>query len=108
MAAMLRVGMAGCGWVAGSQMERGFDLLRDRFVVLACCDTDYAKATSFAARYGIGAALPDYDTLLTHANIDVVSICTPPSLHYEMVIKALSAGKHVICEKPFTRSLRLM
>jgi predicted dehydrogenase len=103
-----RVGIVGCGWVAGSQMERGFDHLRDRFEVVACCDTELARARDFAARHGIAAAIADFQALLDDDRIDVVSICTPPSLHHPMVMGGLAAGKHVICEKPFTSSLRLM
>lgn len=106
--ARLRVGIVGCGWVAGSQMERGFDLLRDSFEVVSCCDLDPARAAAFAARHGIARCHVDYDALAADPRIDVVSICTPPSLHHPMVMAALAAGKHAICEKPFTSSLRLM
>src|SRR5262249_59078491 len=44
----------------------------------------------------------DFRALLAAKNIDVVDICTPPALHAEMIIAAVQAGKHVICEKPFT------
>lgn len=103
----LRVGIVGCGWVAGSQMERGFAPLRDRFDVVACCDADPARARAFAARHGIATAADDYAALLA-CDLDAVSICTPPSLHHPMVLGALAAGRHAICEKPFTSSLRLM
>jgi predicted dehydrogenase len=49
----------------------------------------------------------DFDAMLAQPDIDVVSICTPPSLHFGMVMAALAAGRHVICEKPFTSSLYL-
>lgn len=106
-AAPLRTGIVGCGWVAGSQMERGFAHLRDRFDVVACCDADPTRARDFAARHGIGATPPDFEAMLA-LDLDVVSICTPPSLHHPMVMAGLAAGRHVICEKPFTSSLRLM
>ena len=41
-------------------------------------------------------------TLLADPAIDVVDICTPPALHAQMIVEAVRAGKHVICEKPFT------
>ncbi|SDX05681.1 Gfo/Idh/MocA family protein [Roseicitreum antarcticum] len=103
----LRVGIVGCGWVAGSQIERGFSQLRDRFTVAACCDADHARAEDFALRHGIEVVSEDFAALLAE-DLDVISICTPPSLHHSMVLGALAAGKHVICEKPFTSSLRLM
>jgi predicted dehydrogenase len=103
-----RVGIVGCGWVAGSQMERGFAHLRERFEVAACCDADLSRAQGFAKKHRIAAAAADFQALLGDSSIDVLSICTPPSLHHEMVMAGLDAGKHVICEKPFTSSLRLM
>lgn len=104
----LHVAIVGCGWVGGSHAEEGFGLLPERFEVRACCDADPARAAAFAARYEIPHALSDYAALLARDDIDVVSICTPPSLHFEMVRDALAAGRHVICEKPFTSSLALI
>lgn len=104
----LRVGIVGCGWVAGSQMTRGFDLLTDRFEVIACCDSQEGRAKDFAARHDIATATAGFDEMLRDDRIDVLSICTPPSLHHGMTLAGLAAGKHVICEKPFTSSLRLM
>lgn len=103
----LRVGIVGCGWVAGSQIERGFARLADQFTVIACCDVDAARAQGFADRHGISTVPQDFAALLA-LDLDVISICTPPSLHHAMVLDGLAAGKHVICEKPFTSALQLM
>ena len=56
----------------------------------------------FARRFGIPQTFRDYRELLTDKTIDVVDICTPPALHAEMIVACMRAGKHVICEKPFT------
>jgi predicted dehydrogenase len=106
--ARLRVAIVGCGWVAGSQIELGFAPLPALYEVAACCDIDAARAQDFAARFAIPSHGTVYEKLLQRDDIDVVSICTPPSLHFPMVVAAMAAGKHVICEKPFTSSLRLM
>lgn len=103
----LNVAMVGCGWVAGSQMTHGFDHLRDRFSVCVACDSDPSRSDEFASRHRVSGTATSYDAVLADPSIDIVSICTPPSLHYDMVMAALAAGKHVICEKPFTSSLRL-
>lgn len=101
----LKVAIVGCGWVAGSQVERGFAALPDRFTLVAAADTDPARAEAFAARHGIPRAVGGLDDALAMPDVDVVSICTPPNLHFGAVTKALAAGKHVICEKPFVASL---
>jgi predicted dehydrogenase len=56
----------------------------------------------FAAKHQIPGITRDYKNLLADKEIDVIDICTPPSLHAPMIVDAVRAGKHVICEKPFT------
>nr|MCR4923836.1 Gfo/Idh/MocA family oxidoreductase [Lachnospiraceae bacterium] len=53
-------------------------------------------------RFGFKNASLSFDDLLNDDEIDVIDICTPPYAHEEMIIKALNAGKHVICEKPLS------
>lgn len=53
-------------------------------------------------RYGFEKASLNFDDLLEDPEIDVIDICTPPYVHEEMIIKAIKAGKHVICEKPLS------
>lgn len=53
-------------------------------------------------RYGFINASLNFDDLLNDPEIDVIDICTPPYAHEGMIIRALEAGKHVICEKPLT------
>lgn len=53
-------------------------------------------------RYGFENSSLDFGDLLNDAEIDVIDICTPPYAHKDMIIKALRAGKHVICEKPLS------
>jgi len=50
--------------------------------------------------YGFEKATTDYNDLINDPEIDVIDICTPPYVHKEEIIKAMQAGKHVICEKP--------
>ena len=53
-------------------------------------------------QYGFESATLDYHDILNDPDIDVVDICTPPYVHEEMILEALAAGKHVICEKPLS------
>jgi predicted dehydrogenase len=101
----LRLAIVGCGWVAGSQVERGFAALPERFELVAAADADPARAQDFAARHGIPRTAGSLDAVLAMPEVDVVSICTPPNHHFGGITAALAAGKHVICEKPFVASL---
>ncbi|HYL75335.1 MAG TPA: Gfo/Idh/MocA family oxidoreductase [Bryobacteraceae bacterium] len=60
------------------------------------------KARQFGQSIGVEQTTGDYRTLLKDAAIQAVHILTPNALHYPMCKAALDAGKHVLCEKPFT------
>ena len=63
---------------------------------------DREKAIKAQRSYGFENLSFDFDELLNDKEIDVIDINTPPYVHKDMIIKALKAGKHVICEKPLT------
>lgn len=102
---MLNAAIVGCGWVSDWHVADGITHLPGSFRLLVCCDTNHDRVDAFAARYGIPRKVRDFADVVAMADIDVVIICTPPSLHHEMVMAALRAGKHVVCEKPFAASL---
>ena len=60
------------------------------------------KAEAFAEKYGFQRAYGSYEALLEDPEVELVYVATPHSHHYEHMMLALSYGKHVICEKPFT------
>lgn len=102
---MLNAAIVGCGWVSDWHVADGLAHLPDRFTLLACCDTNRERLDAFAARYQTPRKTTEFDAILAMPDIDVVIVCTPPSLHHPMVMSALRAGKHVVCEKPFAASL---
>ncbi len=71
------------------------------FTVVAVAARDPARAQSFASAHGIPHMAADYAGLIGRADIDLVYNALPPSAHAEWTIKALEAGKAVLCEKPF-------
>jgi predicted dehydrogenase len=101
----LRVAIIGCGWAGDLQMTRGFSRLPDLFDIQVCCSRNEKNRRAFAARYNIPRHTASLADVLGLADIDVVSICTPPSAHFRMITDTLGAGKHVICEKPLVASL---
>ncbi|MEZ0448326.1 Gfo/Idh/MocA family protein [Cellulomonas sp. ICMP 17802] len=70
--------------------------------VAAVAARNPARAAEYAAAHGIPRVVADYDALVRDADLDAVYIPTPASLHGEWVLRAVAAGKHVLCEKPFT------
>jgi len=103
MGEALKVGVVGCG--IGRQHLDAYRSLPGLFEVVAICDADGARAREVAATHGVGRVLTDLDALCELDDLDVVDICTPPYLHEAHTLQALSAGKHVICEKPLAGSL---
>lgn len=63
------------------------------------------KAQELAEVYAIAQASSDYESILANPEVDTVYVALPNHLHYDYAKKALLAGKHVICEKPFTLTL---
>jgi predicted dehydrogenase len=66
------------------------------------CSRTRESAGKLAREAGIPFVTDDYGELLKRADIDVIDICTPPSLHHEFAIRAAEAGRHIIMEKPLT------
>ena len=66
------------------------------------CDVNLELARQVQQQFGYEQATADFDQMLQDPEIDVIDIVTPPFLHCTMAMKALRAGKHVICEKPLT------
>lgn len=72
----------------------------DNCELYAIAGRDMAKAESFKKEFGFEKAYEGYDKLLDDPDVQAVYIPLPNHLHKEWVIKALKAGKHVLCEKP--------
>ncbi len=77
--------------------------LSDRVDVAAVASRDFDRARAFAAENGLVRAHGSYEALLDDADVEAVYIPLPNSMHVEWSIRALEAGKHVLCEKPLTR-----
>lgn len=77
------------------------DMVKAGVTVLAVSSRDIAKARAFAEHFGIERAYGSYHDLLADPDVDIVYVATPHAQHPEVVLAALDAGKHVLCEKAF-------
>ncbi|TLM81120.1 Gfo/Idh/MocA family oxidoreductase [Pseudarthrobacter sp. NamE2] len=108
--ATLRWGIIATGGIARS-VAQDLALLADA-ELYAVSSREQATADAFAATYGVGKAYGDdggvhgYQRLLADDGVDVVYVATPHAQHHEIVLAALNAGKHVLCEKAFTINAR--
>lgn len=93
------------GGIGRSHIVEGYEPNKDRYKVIAICDLDAERRDKLADEFGIERRVEKFDDLLAMDDLDIIDICTPPMVHYPMVIAALRAGKHVICEKPLVGSL---
>ena len=66
----------------------------------ALCGRNRARAEELANKHGVACVYTDYQKMLSIDELDAVIVVTPEDLHYPMVMAALDAGLHVICEKP--------
>jgi predicted dehydrogenase len=94
----LRWGILGPGRIA-PRLVRAIDG-SERGELVAVASRDAARARTFAAKHGIGRSFGSYEALLADPGVDVVYVSLPNHLHAEWTIRALEAGKHVLCEKP--------
>jgi predicted dehydrogenase len=97
------VAVVGCG-IGRSHIAEGYAPHPDKFRVAAICDLDPARLAKVGDEFAVAQRTTSFDEVLA-MDVDIIDICTPPTLHVAQTIAALAAGKHVICEKPLAGSL---
>lgn len=98
----LRVGVIGTGFGALVQIPAFH--AHPRAEVVAVASGTPGKARQVAGRFEIPHAFDDYREMLAKADLDLVSITSPPDTHHPMTLAALECGRHVLCEKPMALS----
>jgi predicted dehydrogenase len=71
--------------------------------LVAVASRDQARADAYARQWEIPRAYGSYEDLLADTEVEAIYISLPNTMHAEWSIRAVEAGKHVLCEKPFTR-----
>ncbi len=101
-ASRIRVGVIGTGFGAQVHLP-AFAALPD-FEIVAVCGRNGAKVEAIADAYDIRNTFANYRDLIACRDVEAVTIATPPAHHHPAAIAAITAGKHVLCEKPMARN----
>ena len=102
----LKVGVVGCGSIAGYAHFPSYEKMKDQVEVVACADIVPEKAKAAAEKYGIPHWYDSVEALLAaEPDVDYIDVCTWTAAHAPVTIAAAKAGKHVLCEKPLAASL---
>lgn len=98
---MVRIGLAGIGYVAEEYIKQITSGLCPDLLVSAMCSRNRAHMEEVKERYQLDARIfTDYEEMLSSGCIDAVAICTPHLMHIDMAIKAIRRGVHTLIEKP--------
>ncbi|MEM6313156.1 MAG: Gfo/Idh/MocA family oxidoreductase [Planctomycetota bacterium] len=95
---MLKVACIGTGGIVNAHMP-GWEKSTDAEVV-AGADPNAENLKTWGEKHGVTRLHENVDDVLTDPDIDVIDICTPNKFHTDLTLRALAAGKHVLCEKP--------
>lgn len=99
----LKIGIVGTGGIATGRHIPAFQAMKkEKAVLKAVYDIDFARAETVASTFDIPGVFSDYKEFLEA--VDAVVICTPNKFHAELAVQALEAGCHVLCEKPMALS----
>jgi predicted dehydrogenase len=97
----MRIGVLGAARIAPAALTKPARVL-DGVAVAAVAARDRGRASAFAAKHGVPTVHDSYAGLLADPSLDAVYIPLPNGRHARWTLAALEAGKHVLCEKPFT------
>jgi D-xylose 1-dehydrogenase (NADP+, D-xylono-1,5-lactone-forming) len=100
MAKILRWGILGTGNIARQFAAGVATSMRGRVVAVASRTSE--SATEFAREFHLASSYASYEAILKDPEIDAIYISTPNTLHHEWTLKAMRAGRHVLCEKPIS------
>jgi predicted dehydrogenase len=103
MTSTVGIGFIGTGFARKVQMPAFAACEGARLVSVASGSAENAK--SAAAEFGVDQSTGDWRETISHPDVDLVCITTPPNLHREMVLFAIEQGKHILAEKPMAMNI---
>jgi myo-inositol 2-dehydrogenase/D-chiro-inositol 1-dehydrogenase len=100
----IRFGVLGAGRIGKIHCENIANRIPGAELI-AVSDVVSSSAAALAARYSGAKTFANYKDVLAHPEVDAVAICTPTNTHYQIILDAAAAGKHIFCEKPIDLAL---
>ncbi len=105
MTQTFNVGIVGCGEATQILHLPSLNQLHEQFQVKALCDLSQTVLDGVGKQWGIAQRYLNYQDLLTQPDIEIVLIANPDAYHAEVALAAITAGKHVLIEKPMCMTL---
>lgn len=102
----MKVGIIGAGMIVHDFLSFANEVEGMQLVALCATPQEEEKIIDLSKKAGIPNWYTNVDEMLKDANVEVAYVAVPNHLHYPFCKKALEAGKHVICEKPFTSNAK--
>lgn len=102
----MKLGIVGAGMIVKDFLTITPDLPQIELSAILSTERSLEQTKKLQDTYKIGAVFTNYQEFLQAGDFDTVYVALPNHLHYQYAYDALAAGKHVICEKPFTLQLR--
>jgi len=99
----IRIGIIGAGAITQMGHIPAFKSVSHSEIV-ALCDEDEEKLKFLTEKHEIPKAYTDYEKIVADKAVDALVIATPNHMHLPMIKAACSAGKHILCEKPLSRT----
>ncbi len=100
----VKVGIIGSGFEADIHAA-SFRIQPDEAEVVAVASPTPGNAAALAERYSIPRVFTDYRAMLREPDIEMITITAPNRLHAQMTLDCAAAGKHIVCEKPFSMTI---
>lgn len=99
----IKAAVVGLGYW-GPNLARNFQA-SDAYELVGLCDLDPKRVAKVGDNYPWAKQFTDVGTMLRETKPEIVSICTPVASHHKLVVAALEAGAHVLCEKPLAATV---
>ena len=98
----MNIGVCGTGTIASWTSDTIAQLADENIVLYTCATSPGFECEEFAKKFGFQKVSASFDELMADPEVDLVYIGMPNNFHYPLTMKAIEAGKNVVCEKPFS------